>query len=35
MVNIGNTPRNSQASNSQTNNTNNNPQIEQLIATQN
>jgi hypothetical protein len=35
MVNIRNNPCNGQASNSQTNNTNNKPQIEQLIATQN
>jgi hypothetical protein len=35
MVNTRNNPRNGQASNSQTNNTNNNPQIEQLKATQN
>jgi hypothetical protein len=34
MVNTRNNPCNSQASNSQPNNTNNNPQIEQLIATQ-
>jgi hypothetical protein len=35
MVNTRNNPCNGQASNSQSNNTNNNPQIEQLIATQN
>jgi hypothetical protein len=35
MVNTRNNPYNGQASNSQTNNTNSNPQIEQLIATQN
>jgi hypothetical protein len=35
MVNTRNNSCNGQASNSQTNNTNNNPQIEQLIATQN
>jgi hypothetical protein len=35
MVNTSNNPCNDQASNSQPNNTNNNPQIEQLIATQN
>jgi hypothetical protein len=35
MVNTRNNPCNGQASNSQPNNTNNNPQIEQLIATQN
>jgi membrane-bound lytic murein transglycosylase B len=35
MVNTWNNPWNSQASNSQTNNTNNSPQMEQLIATQN
>jgi hypothetical protein len=35
MVNTRNNPCNGQASNSQTNNTNNNPQIEQLMDTQN
>jgi hypothetical protein len=35
MVNTRNNPCNSHSSNSHTNNTNNNPQIEQLIATQN
>jgi hypothetical protein len=35
MVNTRNNSCNGQASNSQTNNTTNNPQIEQLIATQN
>jgi hypothetical protein len=35
MVNTRNNPCNGQASNSQPHNTNNNPQIEQLIATQN
>jgi hypothetical protein len=35
MVNKRNNPCNGQANNSQTNNMNNNPQIEQLIATQN
>jgi hypothetical protein len=35
MVNTRNNPCNGQTSNSQTNNTNSNPQIEQLIATQN
>jgi hypothetical protein len=35
MVNTRNNPCNGQASNSQTTTTNNNPQIEQLIATQN
>jgi hypothetical protein len=35
MVNTRNNPCNGQASNNHTNNTNNNPQIEQLIATQN
>jgi hypothetical protein len=35
MVNTRNNPCNGQASNIQPNNTNNNPQIEQLIATQN
>jgi hypothetical protein len=34
-VNTRNNPCNGQARNSQTNNTNNNPQIDQLIATQN
>jgi hypothetical protein len=35
MMNTRNNPSNGQASNSQTNDTNNNPQIDQLIATQN
>jgi hypothetical protein len=35
MVNTRNNPCNGQASNSLTNNTNNNPQIKQLIATLN
>jgi hypothetical protein len=35
MVNARNNPCNGKASNNETNNTNNNPQIDQLIATQN